>query len=148
MKVLRSISGMRPRNLRSTKGISFAAALLLIFTVCFVSLIAYVSSQKVEGQKTYFERLSFNLSPGKLWRVGVPVGIEGELRLSYASDGPIRVYMKADETRLVDKMTEGTQGLTIPVSRSMKIIEVGLENLQKNQNITVVNLTCTLKFWS
>ena len=61
---------------------------------------------------------------------------------------PIRVYMKADETRLVDKMTEGTQGLTIPVSRSMKIIEVGLENLQKNQNITVVNLTCTLKFWS
>lgn len=139
---------MRPRNLWSTRGITFAATLLLMFIVCFVSLVAYVSSQRVGGQKTYFEGLSFTLGPGKLWRVGVPVGIEGELRLSYVSDGPVRVYMKTDETHLMDKMTEGTQRLDIPISRSMKIIEVGLENLHKNQNVAVANLTCTLKFWS
>jgi hypothetical protein len=148
MEALRSISGMRPHSLRGTRGVSFAAALLVTFIVCFVGFIAYVSSQRVEGQKAYFEGVSLSLCPGKLWRVGVPVGIDGELRLSYASDGPVRVYMKTDEARLVDKLTEGTQSFNLPVSRSMKIVEIGLENLQKNQNVSVVKLTCTLKFWS
>jgi len=127
----------------SRKGITFAAALLVIFIVVFVGFLSYLALSAPPTQKTYFENLDFTIEPYKKWRVGVPIAFEGNLGLSFTSDYSIRVYAKYSNMYLLDKVTRGNQQFTMRVNPSMGVIEVAIVNLY-NATIAVSDVTCTL----
>ena len=128
------------------RGITFAAAILVIFIVIFVGLIAYLTAPTqtaADTTKAYFEDLNFKLDSNKLWHVGVPIKTEGNLNISLTSDGPVRVYAKYGNTYLIDKVTVGHQTLIAHVDPSMNIIEVAVVN-QRNATVSINHLTCVL----
>ena len=128
----------------SRRGITFAAAILLIFTVAFVGYLAYMAATALPaGQKSYFEDLDFSIQPYGLWHVGVPIDRTGNLHLSFMTTLPVRVYAKYSNMYLLDRITNGPQNFTMPVDPSMSVIEVAFVNLY-NSTMTVTNATCTL----
>ena len=131
---------------KAKKGMTFGAALLVLFIVCFGGLVCYVASQKVRGEKTYFEKLSFVLQPGKSWRVGVPIGVEGEFRMSYSSDGPAKVHLGTAGTSFIDVVTTGKQTFSFRVRPSMGVVEVLIQNPHKDLSITIADLTCVVQY--
>jgi hypothetical protein len=138
---------MRTRQV-GKKGITFAAAILVIFVVIFVGALAYIASPTdgpADSKKAYFEDLNFKLDPHKLWHVGVPVSTEGNLNLSLTSDNSVRVYARLEDggTFLLDKVTSGYQQFVIHVVPSMRTIEVAVVNLE-DAPVTVSGLTCVL----
>lgn len=132
--------------LKEKKGITFAAALLVLLVICFGGMVYYVASQKVRGEKTYFEKLNFVLHPGKAWRVGVPISIEGELQISYTSDAPAKVYLGTSGTSFMDVLTIGKQKFSFRVNPSMGVIEVSIQNPHKDISITIAELACVLQY--
>jgi len=132
--------------LEARKGMTFAAALLVLFIASFGGIVYYIASQKVRGEKTYFEKLSFVLQPGKSWRVGVPIGIEGELQISYSSNGPARIYLGTAGTSFIDTVTTGKQKFSFRVNPSMGVVDVLIQNPHKNLSITIAELTCVVHY--
>lgn len=125
---------------------TFAAALLVLFVICFGGMVYYVASQKVRGEKTYFEKLSFVLQPGKAWRVGVSINVEGELQISYSSDGPAKVYVGTSGTSFIDVVTIGKQKFSFRVKPSMGIVDVSIQNPHKDITISIAELTCVSQY--
>lgn len=125
------------------KGITFAAALLVIFVISFVGFLAYVTVSAPPSQKAYFENLSFTIEPYNKWHVGVPIAAEGNLRLSFTTEDSIRVYAKYGDMYLLDQVTRGHQDFTMKVNPSMAIIELAMVNLY-NATISVSDVTCAL----
>ena len=143
---------MIPR-LRSTKasnkGITFAAAILVIFIVIFGAVIAYLAQptdSTANAKTTYFEDLNFKIDPNKIWHVGVPITEEGNLNLSLTSNNPVRVYARYGNggTYLLDKVVSGHQQFVMHVDPTMRTIEVAVVN-QQNATVAVSGLTC---FWT
>jgi hypothetical protein len=125
------------------RGITFAAAILLVFTIALVGFLAYMAVTTPSGQKAYFENLEFAIQPYKIWHVGVPIEMSGNLQLSFTTELPIRVYAKYSNMYLLDRITSGPQDFTMKVDPSMSIVEVAFVNLY-NTTMTVDNATCTL----
>ena len=127
----------------STKGVTFAAALLVIFIVVLVGFLAYMAVSTPPVQKTYFENLGFTIEPHKEWHVGVPVAFDGDLRLSFTTDFPVRVSVQYGETYLLDQTTQGPKEFTMGVSSGMGVLDLVIVNLT-NATVTVAGATCTL----
>lgn len=134
---------IRMEFISGRKGITFAAALLLIFIILFVGFLAYLALTTPATQKTYFENLDVTIEPHKRWHLGVPIVFEGNLRLSFTANYSIRVYAKYSNTYLIDKVTQGSQDLVMRVNPSMGVVEVALVNLY-DATISVSGVTCTL----
>jgi hypothetical protein len=135
------------RSIRNgRRGITFAAALLLIFIILFVAALVYLNSppsESVSTQKTYFEGVDFTLVPQKSWRVGVPISNEGNLQLSLTSNSSVRVYEEYGQTYLFDMTVQGQRQFTSHVSPAMGIVQVAIVN-PFNATVVVTNATCTL----
>jgi hypothetical protein len=127
----------------SRKGITFAAALLVIFIIVFVGFLACVMVPAPSYQKTYFEKLSMKLEPYKLWHVGVPITAEGNLRLSFTSNNSVRTYAKYSNLYILNQVTVGHQEFTMRVNPSMALIEVAIVNLY-NATVVISDVTCIL----
>ena len=134
---------------KQTRTNMVAAGILVVFIVVFVGMLAYLTyptGGTADSKKTYFEELSFNLDPHKLWRVGVPVSIQGTLNVTLTSNNSVRVYARLEGgAYLLDKVASGSQQFIIQVDPSMGMIEVGVVNLE-NAPVTVSGLSCVLTY--
>jgi uncharacterized protein (UPF0333 family) len=133
---LRSVKGNR-------SGITFAFALLIIFIVVFVAGIAYLASPiESNSPHTYFEGLNFTLAIDKSWRVGVPVTGDGALHLAISSNQTVELYVKNANGYLLDRKIIGNQQITLQVTASMGVLEVGLRNVSQSSTVSINQFTC------
>ncbi len=131
---------------RAKKGITLPAAILILFIICFGATIYHLVSQKVPGEKSYVEGLSFKLEAGKQWRIGLPIDRSGKLRVSFSSDYPVAIRLGTSSVCFVDTTTSGDQSYTFQVDPAMRVVDVWMQNPKAGMRVTVANLTCTLRY--
>jgi len=127
------------------KGITSALAILIVVIVVFVGAMYYLAgpppSSAAPARHAYFEDLSFQLESNKTWHVAVPISQDGALHLSISSDAPVHVYVKNDNSYLLDDQVYGDRNFTLPVKSAMGLLEVGVTNFGAQQ-ATVQQFTC------
>ena len=121
-------------------------AILLVFTVLFIVGLYYLAqpaspTSTTQTTHAYFENLSFQLASNKTWHVAVPLSEDGNLHLSISSDLPVLVYVKSDNSYVLDNQVTGASNFTLRVTTAMGMLEVGVTNFG-SQIATVQQFTC------
>jgi len=130
--------------LLNQKGITSALAVLIVVVVVFFAAMYYLAGpppSNAPAPHAYFEDLSFQLASNKTWRVGVPISQDGTLHLSISSDLPVHLYVKNENSYLLDSQVIGAGNFTLQVTVAMEVLEVGVTNFG-SQPATVQQFTC------
>ena len=115
---------------KQENGINPALPLLIIFIILFVAGVYYLAGPPQAGnlKHTYFDQLSFELSVGQTWHVGVPLSQDGNLHLSVSSNSTVLVFVEDGNSYLLNTLVTGAQNFTLPVSTTMGTLDVGVRD--------------------